>query len=75
VAVHGGRIVEIGGAIGRGREEIEARGFIDTHTHDDLALLVEPGMRFKVSQGVTTRVCGNCGVSLAPLPDGELPSR
>lgn len=79
VAVQGGRIVEVGGHVGRGREEIDARGkivapgFIDAHTHDDLALLVEPQMRPKISQGVTTCVCGNCGLSLGPLPDGELP--
>lgn len=79
VAVQGGRIADVGPGLGRGREEIDARGrivapgFIDSHTHDDLALLVEPAMTPKVSQGVTTCVCGNCGVSLAPLPDGELP--
>jgi N-acyl-D-amino-acid deacylase len=49
-------------------------GFIDTHTHDDHALLATPGMPFKVSQGVTTVVVGNCGISLAPLlPEGDPP--
>lgn len=42
-------------------------GFIDVHTHDDRALLADPLMRCKISQGVTSVVAGNCGVSLAPL--------
>ncbi|HZR77289.1 D-aminoacylase [Bradyrhizobium sp.] len=50
--------------------KIVAPGFIDSHTHDDHALLSEPDMTFKISQGVTTVVTGNCGISLAPLkPD------
>ncbi|MES2185596.1 MAG: D-aminoacylase [Pseudomonadota bacterium] len=51
-----------------------APGFIDSHTHDDGYLLTHPDMVPKVSQGVTTVVTGNCGVSLAPmLPGRELP--
>ena len=79
VAIEKGRIVAVGAGIGRGHEEIDASGrivapgFIDSHTHDDLALLVDPAMTPKISQGVTTCVCGNCGVSLGPLPDGTLP--
>ncbi|MDG1178547.1 MAG: amidohydrolase family protein [SAR324 cluster bacterium] len=42
-------------------------GFVDTHTHDDRVLLSDPKMNCKVSQGVTTVVTGNCGISLAPL--------
>ena len=79
VAVTQGRIVEVGVIHGSARDEINAQGrivapgFIDAHTHDDLAVLAEPDMTPKISQGVTTCVCGNCGVSAAPLPAGELP--
>ena len=57
---HAGRVIDAGG-------QAVASGFIDVHTHDDRALLSHPDMPFKVSQGVTTLVAGNCGVSLAPL--------
>ncbi|MGN6319344.1 N-acyl-D-amino-acid deacylase family protein [Trinickia sp.] len=49
--------------------KIVAPGFIDSHTHDDAALLLDPLMLAKVSQGVTSVVTGNCGVSTAPLAD------
>src|SRR5690606_28413172 len=45
-------------------------GFIDAHTHDDRLMLSAPDMVPKVSQGVTTVIAGNCGVSLAPAPRG-----
>ena len=48
-------------------------GFIDTHTHDDCALLRHPNMAMKASQGVTTVVAGNCGASLAPLVAEKVP--
>ncbi|MFO7716725.1 N-acyl-D-amino-acid deacylase family protein [Desulfosarcina sp.] len=42
-------------------------GFIDVHAHDDLYLLAHPDGEFKVKQGVTTVIGGNCGVSPAPM--------
>ena len=48
-------------------------GFVDTHTHDDLALIKYPHMDCKVSQGVTTVVTGNCGISIAPLKNYKSP--
>ena len=47
---------------------IAAPGFIDAHTHDDRLMLSNPDMAPKVSQGITTVVAGNCGISLAPMP-------
>jgi N-acyl-D-amino-acid deacylase len=77
VAVLGGRIAAIGDlAVARGDTELDAAGrivapgFIDAHTHDDRLLLSAPEMAPKASQGVTTVIAGNCGVSLAPAPNG-----
>ena len=44
-------------------------GFIDVHTHSDLAPLVDPRQSAKVMQGVTTEVIGQDGLSYAPLTD------
>ena len=41
-------------------------GFIDMHAHSEFNVLIDAG-RSKVMQGVTTEVCGNCGLSSAPL--------
>ncbi|OWT71557.1 MULTISPECIES: amidohydrolase family protein [unclassified Achromobacter] len=75
VAIDGADVARIGDLAGvRGREEIDARGliiapgFIDAHTHDDRVMLSDGDMAPKVSQGVTTVIGGNCGISLAPMP-------
>jgi N-acyl-D-amino-acid deacylase len=47
---------------------IVAPGFIDTHSHSDLELLVNPYIEAKVRQGVTTELLGQDGISMAPLP-------
>ncbi|OZI50266.1 N-acyl-D-amino-acid deacylase family protein [Bordetella genomosp. 5] len=47
---------------------VVAPGFIDTHGHDDLMFVEKPGLEWKTSQGITTVVVGNCGVSGAPAP-------
>jgi len=43
-------------------------GFIDTHSHSDLNILLDPYVEPKVRQGVTTEVLGQDGISMAPLP-------
>lgn len=47
---------------------VVAPGFIDTHSHSDLRVLVEPEVLPKVMQGITTEILGQDGVSMAPLP-------
>jgi len=81
IAVCGDRVAAVGDLREAIAEEtfdahglVAAPGFIDVHTHDDRALLSNPEMSAKTSQGITTVVTGNCGISLAPLvPAGELP--
>jgi N-acyl-D-amino-acid deacylase len=45
-----------------------APGFIDTHSHSDLAALTQPLLSAKVRQGVTTELLGQDGIAMAPLP-------
>jgi len=80
VRVEGERIVAVGADLAEddavvldagGR--IVAPGFIDVHTHDDQIVLSAPQMLPKISQGVTTVVVGNCGISLAPLVHANVP--
>jgi N-acyl-D-amino-acid deacylase len=80
VGVRADRIVAVGDiAAAPGQTVIDAAGkvvapgFIDVHTHDDRAVLNTPDMTMKASQGVTTVVVGNCGISLAPLSLQEAP--
>jgi len=76
IGVMGEVIVAIGRDLPRGAQELDATGliaapgFIDAHTHDDRLMLSAPEMAPKVSQGITTVVAGNCGISLAPAPRG-----
>lgn len=77
IGVAGDRISRVGELKGKGEIEIDASGkvvspgFIDAHTHDDRLMLSAPEMTPKASQGVTTVVAGNCGISLAPLVLGD----
>lgn len=80
VAVMGDRIAAVGSTLAcEAKVEIDAGGkalapgFIDAHTHDDRIVLTDPSMACKVSQGVTTVVTGNCGVSIAPVSIDKRP--
>ncbi|MGO1770898.1 MAG: N-acyl-D-amino-acid deacylase family protein [Microbacterium sp.] len=58
----GGYDAEIVDCAGR----IVAPGFVDIHCHSDLSLLAYPGNESRITQGITTEVVGNCGMSPAP---------
>ncbi|MEY3703501.1 MAG: hypothetical protein RLZZ561_1121 [Pseudomonadota bacterium] len=72
IGICGGKIAAIGGALGRGAEEIDARhkivtpGFVDVHTHYDGQAIWSEQLAPSSSHGVTTAVMGNCGVGFAP---------
>jgi N-acyl-D-amino-acid deacylase len=73
VGVVGEHIVSVGRLDGSAHRTIDASGlviapgFIDVHAHDDLAVVQSPRVEFKVMQGVTTDVVGNCGMGVAPV--------
>lgn len=49
------------------KDEIIAPGFIDVHGHSDLSLPAAPEGISKRSQGVTSEISGNCGLSAFPV--------
>ena len=74
VAVRDGRIVAIGNLSNWLAEDVVeaegralAPGFIDVHTHDDTHVIRSPQMLPKITQGVTTVIVGNCGISASPV--------
>ena len=68
-------VIEAVGALGGAQafETIEANGrvltpgFIDIHRHADAAVFRDSFGKAELSQGLTTLVNGNCGMSLTPL--------
>jgi N-acyl-D-amino-acid deacylase len=76
VAIRGDRVAAVGSVSAPGVREVDAAGlavtpgFIDVHSHDDFVVLLEPEMPFKVMQGVTTDVVGNCGSGVVPFAAG-----
>jgi N-acyl-D-aspartate/D-glutamate deacylase len=72
IGVSGQTIAAIGKGLGRGKEEINARGqivtpgFVDVHTHYDGQAAWDARLQPSTNHGATTVVMGNCGVGFAP---------
>jgi N-acyl-D-amino-acid deacylase len=79
VALEGDRIAAVGAGLS-GEQEIDcaghviAPGFIDTHSHSDVAVLAQPELAMKVRQGITLEVFGQDGISVAPVRPEDLSS-
>ena len=82
VAVEGSRIKDVGDLSGAGAARTinleglcVCPGFIDAHAHSEFVLLADGRAEGKVSQGITTEINGNCGMSAAPLYGSALEQR
>ena len=78
IAIDGDQITAIGDLSGEiATREIDAAGlavtpgFIDLHTHLDAQVGWDPLMTSSSWHGVTTVLMGNCGVTFAPVADGD----
>ena len=78
IAIANGRITAIGQLNGAGAKrridaegQIVAPGFVDIHTHYDAQAFWDATLSPSSFHGVTTVVGGNCGFSIAPLPDDQ----
>lgn len=76
IVIQSRRIVGVSGSKGKPADEtvdvsglVVSPGFIDMHSHSDLALLKNPNALSMIHQGVTTEVIGNCGISVAPVEE------
>lgn len=76
VALLGGRIAAVGADINDGDALVinadgvsMCPGFIDAHSHGDLAIGDPAAALAKLSQGVTTEIAGQCGLSMFPIAE------
>ncbi len=47
--------------------KVVSPGFIDMHSHSDLAIVYDHHANARIYNGVTTEVIGNCGIGVAPV--------
>lgn len=73
VGIEGDRIVKVGRLpdvdavkVIDATGQIVCPGFIDSHSHSDTTIMLNPEAQSTVRQGVTTEIVGNCGHSPAP---------
>ncbi|MCB1257636.1 MAG: amidohydrolase family protein, partial [Microthrixaceae bacterium] len=81
LGVDGDRISVIGDLSGvSAKKVIEADGrlvtpgFVDMHSHLDAQIGWDPTMSSSCWHGVTSVVMGNCGMTFAPVRDGDAPT-
>ena len=73
ITVKDGIIVAVEKTNQRASEIIDAEGmaaapgFIDVHGHTDIFAFIDPDRSSKLCQGITTELCGQCGLGPAPI--------
>lgn len=79
IGVRDGKILHVGSIDTRNAKRIidgeglvVAPGFIDSHAHNDGYIMVDNSAIYKLSQGITTEISGNCGEGLAPVSETYL---
>lgn len=79
VAVKDGKIAAVGKLSGEAAETVDgtgltlAPGFIDVYGYSDLFMALDPARASKLLQGVTTELCGQCGLGPAPVSEQNFP--
>lgn len=81
IGIKDGKIAEVGKCLEGAEQVIDAigsivcPGFIDNHSHSDLALINE-SVNFGtfLEQGITTEIAGMCGLTLSPTTESQLRS-
>lgn len=77
IGIKDGKIIKISNIDLYGKKIIDAEklavspGFIDVHTHTETNFLKDLIMESRISQGITTDIIGNCGISMFPRPEDE----
>jgi len=73
IGISNGRIEKISSLINENSKNIiyakgliVSPGFIDIHAHTDLGMFFDTKILYKIRQGITTDLSGNCGLSIAP---------
>ena len=62
-----GRIDQASAQIIEGDGLIATPGFIDVHGHSDMFAFADPDRASKLCQGITSEICGQCGLGPAPI--------
>lgn len=79
ILLSGGKITAIADSISESADIIidatgkaVTPGFVDIHRHHDAKPLNDPNFGIvELSQGITTAVAGNCGISMTPRPEKD----
>jgi len=76
IGISNGRIEKISSVIDdEAKDKVNAEGFIvspgfiDIHAHTDKGIFFDNEVLYKIKQGITTDLSGNCGISMAPSSD------